>query len=151
MRALTLALVLAGCGADHRQTAPPEPPAPAPGAGAASNESNLAQMPGWEAARAAGVEFRAVGQEPGWLLDIYRRERIRLLWDYGEQIADFPLTEPSYPVEGVRRHQAQANGRTLTVSITRQPCNDAMSGQGYPASVEVVIDGRTLNGCGRGT
>jgi uncharacterized membrane protein len=37
----------------------------------------------------------------------------------------------------------------LTIVIRRFPCQDAMSGEAYPAAVDIVIDGRELSGCGR--
>jgi putative lipoprotein len=149
MRALMLALALAAC-------APPQPAATeAPDAEAQTaetaltQEQALARMPAWNQARAAGVDFRAVGQEPGWMLDIYTETRMRLLWDYGERIADFPLTAPDTSQEGATRYETAQGGRRLAVTIRRAPCQDVMSGEPYPASVEVVIDGRTLQGCGK--
>lgn len=157
MRFILIALAIAACSpqvqpATEQQPATTETAAPEPqsnGPAPQTNEERMAQMPSWETARAQGVDFRAVGQEPGWLLDIYQRDKIRLLWDYGDQLADFPLSEPSYPQEGATRYEAQAGGRTLVVTIRRQPCQDGMSGQPYPSTVEVTIDGRSLNGCGR--
>lgn len=153
MRALILALALAACSAEPNgeAKAPEATEAPAAAATPAQNptEAALAQMPSWEDARAAGVDFRGVGQEPGWLLDIYQRDKIRLLWDYGESVADFPLGSPQSPQEGATRYESQTGAHTLVVTIRRFPCQDAMSGQDYPSTVEVVIDGRTLNGCGR--
>lgn len=142
MRALVLALALIGC----TQPAPSTAPDAALADGA---QTALDAMPSWDDARAAGVDFRGIGQEPGWMLDIYQRDQIRLIWDYAENSATFPLTAPSYPQEGATRYEAQANGRTFAATIRRAPCQDAMSGEAYPATVEVVIDGRTLNGCGR--
>ena len=144
MRALILALALAACGqtTNSEQAAPPaaEPPAASEPASAAA---------AWEDARAQGVDFRAIGQEPGWVLNIYRQERITLAWDYGQNSATFPLTEPTYPVEGQTRYDASADGKTIAVVIRRFPCQDAMSGAAFPATVEVTIDGRTLQGCGK--
>jgi putative lipoprotein len=151
MRALVLAVALAACS----QAAPPteptaEAPAPAADAAAANDPaSNLARMPAPDAARAAGVDFRAVGQEPGWLLDIYTRGIIKFVWDYGESYAEFAVTDPTSPQESATRYEAHSDGRALVVTVRRAPCQDAMSGEAYPATVEVVIDGRTLNGCGR--
>lgn len=142
MRMLVLALALGAC-ADRTIVSHPEP---APGEVA---DVNAQAAPTWERARAAGVDFRAIGQEPGWLLDIYTQDRIVLEWDYGEQRAEFPLTEPTYPLEGAARYETQSNGHMLAVIIRRFPCQDAMSGEAFPASVEVSIDGRTLQGCGR--
>lgn len=159
MRALILCLALAACSGEPAQTpadtntetaAPAEPANAVPAITPPSSvEEALAQMPSWEEARARGVDFRGVGQEPGWLLDVYQQGRIRFLWDYGENLADFPLPAPAYPQEGATQYQTQADGRSLTVTIRRAPCQDAMSGEAYPSRVEVVIDGRTLSGCGR--
>lgn len=145
---LLVALALAACA----QPAP-APQAPATdqaggGLGMHAQEA-LAAMPNWENARAAGVDFRSIGQEPGWMLDIYQRDQIKLIWDYGEGSAEFTLVEPSYPQEGATRYDVQAGGHTLRATIRRFPCQDSMSGENFPASVEVVIDGRTLSGCGR--
>jgi putative lipoprotein len=150
MRSLILALALASCSAPPaKHNASPAAEAPAAEASAANQQSNLARMPSWEAARAAGVDFRAVGQEPGWMIDIYTRGIIQFVWDYGESYAAFAVAEPTYPQEGSTRYQAHSDGRSLVVTIRRAPCEDSMSGEDFPASVEVVIDGRTLSGCGR--
>lgn len=109
----------------------------------------LAAMPSWETARAAGVDFRGVGQEPGWLLDIYTRRIVKFAWDYGDNYAEFAVVAPTHPQEGVTRYQASSDGRELVITIRTAPCEDAMSGQPYPSQVEVTIDGRALNGCGR--
>jgi putative lipoprotein len=148
MRALILIALLAAC---SQQTQTAETPATetATPAEPSSTQAALAQMPQWDGARAAGVDFRGVGQEPGWMLDIYTQERIRVLWNYGENIADFPLSAPNTSQEGATRYETQADGHTLAVTIRRFPCEDAMSGEAYPSSVEIVIDGTTLNGCGR--
>lgn len=146
MRALILVAALAACTAEPaKQDAPP----PATTESASTTQSSLAQMPAWDAARAAGVDFRAVGQEPGWIVDIYTRDRIVALLDYGETLIEFPHANPTSPAEGATRYETQANGHTLSITIRRFPCEDAMSGEAYPARVDLVIDGRTLNGCGR--
>ncbi len=138
MRALLLVLLLAAC----TQTIPTEEPA-------TSAESALAQMPAWETARAAGVDFRAVGEEPGWMLDIYTQNRIVLLWDYGEANAEFPLPEPILPRWNGEIYETRTAAHTLRVEIRRTPCQDTMSGENFPTAVSVDIDGRTLTGCGR--
>lgn len=150
MRALVLALALAACG-QSATTATPETPATTADTATAAQtpQQALAAMPSWETARAAGVDFRAVGQEPGWLMDVHTRGVIKLAWDYGEQYGEFAVGAPTNPQEFATRYEANSNGRALVVTIRRAPCSDAMSGEAYPSTVEVVIDGRTLNGCGR--
>lgn len=151
MRALLFALALGACSQQAQPEAPPAEPAAQPAAAPAPRtpQEALAAMPSWETARSAGVDFRAVGQEPGWLLDIYTRGIIKFAWDYGDNYAEFAIAEPTYPQEGATRYEAQSDGIALVVTIRRFPCNDGMSGQAYPSTVEVVVDGRTLNGCGR--
>lgn len=139
MRALILVLALAACGA-------PEPQAPAQSADAV--QENLSRMPHWQTAREAGVEFRAVGQEPGWLMDLYA-ERIALLADYGELYLEFPRPAPATTQDGAARYETQSAGRTLTITIRQTPCEDVMSGEAYASSVEIVLGARALAGCGR--
>ncbi len=150
MRALILALALAAC---SQQAPAPTENAEAPTAQMPAVEptavDNIARMPQWGQARAAGVDFRAVGQEPGWMLDVYTAGGIKFFWDYGENYAEFPGVTPTYPQEGSTRYETAANGVSLVVTIRRFPCQDAMSGEAFPSTVEVVVDGRTLNGCGR--
>lgn len=153
MRAFVLALALAACGQTTTVETAETPAAPPPQAEAAATpqtpQEALAAMPSWETARGAGVDFRAVGQEPGWLLDIYTRGIAKLAWDYGEQYGEFAIGEPTYPQEGATRYEANSDGRALVVIIRRAPCADAMSGEAFPSTVEVTIDGSTLRGCGR--
>jgi uncharacterized membrane protein len=143
---MMLALALAACAQPAEQGTTAATPATET---ALTPDEALARMPAWNEARAAGVDFRAIGQEPGWMLDIYADTRMRLVWDYGENIADFPLTSPDTTQEGATRYETMLDGRTLAVTIRRSPCQDAMSGEPYPATVEIVIDGRTLRGCGK--
>lgn len=148
MRVVLMALALAAC-----SPAAEAPKQEAPAAGgveqAQNTEANLAAMPNAANARAAGVDFRGVGQEPGWIIDIYTQNRIVLLLDYGETMLEFPLPQADTSQEFATRYQTQANGRNLAVTIRRAPCEDVMSGEPYPSTVEVVIDGRTLTGCGK--
>jgi putative lipoprotein len=146
MRALVFAFTLTACAPAPSSEAPATPPT---ATATESAEAALAALPSWETARAQGVDFRAVGQEPGWILDIYTQGRIVLVWDYGENRIELPLPEPTYPQEGATRYETQGSGHMLVVTTRRFPCQDAMSGEAFPATVEVVIDGRTLLGCGR--
>ena len=108
----------------------------------------------WEQARLAGVDFRAIGQEPGWLADIWDGQRIELLLDYGDTRITTPLSSPETGADGrttVYRTDEVYGPMQLTVTITPGTCYDPMSGEAFPASVVVQIAGspREYTGCGR--
>ena len=138
-------LALSACGG----TAPPpaEAPSPEPTPAAEGPAEPGATWDPWADAQSRGIDFRAVGNEPGWYLEV-DRERIRLLYAYGEQQATVPATPPT--VEGdVTTFASTANGRTLRAVVTPGPCSDGMSDLTYPLAVVVTIDGMELRGCGR--
>lgn len=108
----------------------------------------------WERARRAGVGFRAIGQEPGWMADIWDGERIELLLDYGDTRITTPISSAEHGQDGqaiVYRTNEDYGAVQLTVTITPGPCFDSMSGEAFPASVVVQIAGspRKYTGCGR--
>jgi uncharacterized membrane protein len=92
----------------------------------------------------AREHYEALGNEPGWHLDIHDG-RIDYVGDYGETKISVVRPEPRPSING-RRYYA---GR-LIVDVTYSPCNDAMSGRGYADLVMVTADGKTVKGCGGG-
>lgn len=119
-----------------RTAAPPPPPATDPSP--------------WEAAAARGVDFRAVGNEPGWFLELDDGVQIVLVRDYGRRRNAFPAPEPEVD-EAARRvtFRTTAAGETLRVTLAPGPCEDTMSGEVFDTTVTVTIGGETLDGCGR--
>jgi len=109
------------------------------------------QVPGrvpWEDARRRGVEFRAVGNEPGWNLEIQQGETLLFVGDYGMLRVVMP--DPGVQPEGrVRVYHAVNGANDLRVEILDEPCNDTMSGEPFPASVTVTLNGARFYGCGR--
>lgn len=60
-------------------------------------ETHPSPSPGpspWDDARRRGVEFRAIGQEPGWMLEIDAGKSMYLLADYGEKKVTTPAPPP---------------------------------------------------------
>lgn len=103
----------------------------------------------WEEARLRGVAFRAVGQEPGWVLEIDATQ-ITFIGDYGERRVRMPAPAPARdPRTGSTTYQAETDGHALNVTITEAPCADSMSGESFPTTVSVTLDGTTYQGCGR--
>jgi putative lipoprotein len=102
----------------------------------------------WEAARLRGVDYRAVGQEPGWAVEIHEGVEIRFETDYGETRATAPAPAPQ--VDGGRRtYRARTAAHEIIVQIDRTPCEDSMSGEPFPTTATVWLDGREHLGCGR--
>lgn len=108
----------------------------------------------WERARQAGAVFRAIGQEPGWLLEIKDNGRLHLLLDYGETEITTPIG--SLTIDYVQRTRtyrtlSPTSPFQLMVIIREQVCHDAMSGEGFSMAVAINVGdhGRTYAGCGR--
>lgn len=104
----------------------------------------------WEDARHRGIEFRAVGQEPGWYLEIDEGKQILFVADYGTREITTPVPSPTTIAGGQgREYHAQTEAHDLKVRIVRKPCADVMSGERFPLTVTVTLDGKTYDGCGR--
>lgn len=105
---------------------------------------------GWSAARERGVDFRAVGQEPGWMLEVFGDERMVLTTDYGQEEHEFENIEISTDESQVETHYRASNeDGAIAVLVVAEPCQDIMSGEPFEASVTVDFGGRELRGCGR--
>ncbi|HUH36424.1 MAG TPA: YbaY family lipoprotein [Spongiibacteraceae bacterium] len=104
----------------------------------------------WEGARLSGIDFRAVGNEPGWLLEIRDRRKLRFVYNYGEQEVSLAA---SAPVEEHATAQTLYNARDakheLRVILQALPCQDDMSGEQFSTTVTVDLDGQRYRGCGR--
>ncbi|MDI3515318.1 MAG: hypothetical protein PWP40_2547 [Rhodocyclaceae bacterium] len=90
--------------------------------------------------------FRAVGNEPGWRLDV-RADGLSLLLDGGDThvFAPSPLVIDG---DGLRSYEAVSAGGPLTALVFARYCEDAMSGMPHPDTVEVRWQDRVLKGCG---
>ena len=102
----------------------------------------------WHAAKLRGVAFRAIGQEPGWLLEITNGEEILLVTDYGSTRTSLPYVEPTVYQEE-RRTQYVLDPYDTIVEIRGERCTDVMSGQEFEVSVTIFQTDRELHGCGR--
>jgi putative lipoprotein len=103
----------------------------------------------WERARAAGVDVRAVGQEPGWFLELTEGVSVVLVTEYGRRRDAFLQVERKMDSAGLILYGAQRDGRSVEVAVRQQPCSDTMSGERFPLTVMVRREGGELHGCGR--
>ena len=104
----------------------------------------------WEHAKLNGVDFRALGNEPGWHMEISNRQDILLVTDYGQQTYRFTSAIiNSKPYERTTSYHAQSDGNSVEIVIKGIPCQDSMSGEAFSAAVTVLINNKRYMGCGK--
>lgn len=104
----------------------------------------------WEGAKLSGVDYRAVGNEPGWHLEIRNDETIMFVYNYGDSTVVVPAPAPDVDQDNrTSTYNAKSDVHELTVIIKGESCSDTMSDESFEGSVTVILDGRTFNGCGR--
>lgn len=100
----------------------------------------------WNDALLRGVAFRAVGNEPGWFVEVDAGDApaLRATLDYGERsLAITPVRTMPAGYSG-----ATAAGEAVTLRIERRPCTDGMSGQAFEATARLQAGERAYTGCG---
>lgn len=103
----------------------------------------------WERAKLGGADFRAVGNEPGWHLEIGPKA-ITLVSDYGASAYRFPLVEPRVDQQARQSvYSTRTESHTLSVTLEGRQCRDDMSGEPFETTVILDLDGKTMRGCGR--
>lgn len=104
----------------------------------------------WAAAQIRGVDFRALGQEPGWFIELKEDDKTRYVGNYGKDSITVVTPDPEINEELQRTvYRLQAREQVLELIISNMPCTDSMSGHKFPQTVSVTIDGETYQGCGR--
>lgn len=106
----------------------------------------------WEHAKLSGVSFRATGNEPGWVLELGRNNRLQFTANYGQDIYTAAMVEPLQDTD--TRHSRyqftlSAEALPLQVDLWGQPCSDSMSGESFETRVEVKLGDKLFSGCGR--
>lgn len=111
---------------------------------------NNPQLAVWEHAKLSGVDFRATGNEPGWVLELWGDGRVVYRGDHGETLLEFPRPEPEIDRQAATTTYRCRNGQHELVVVLRPgPCQDSMADQEYETTVTLNVDGRSLSGCGR--
>lgn len=94
-------------------------------------------------------DFRGMGQEPGWQLEIRKGSEMRFTYDYGKTSVATPAPRAQVDARtGRQTFQATTEANALTVEIVPVGCEDSMSGKPFPATVTVTLNERTFRGCG---
>lgn len=101
----------------------------------------------WETAAARGIRFRAVGNEPGWLVEVGggRTPQLRAQLDYGQRTLD--LTASQIGPDHYRG--AMDDGTAVDLTVQRRSCQDVMSGESFPATAVLRVGTNEYRGCGR--
>ncbi len=110
---------------------------------------NNSQRAVWEAARLRGVDFMAMGNEPGWSMEIAGNS-VLLVSDYGSsryRIDNAERTTDQQARATVYRGHDQ--GKEIGVTLESKACNDTMADTSYETTVTVRLGEQTLYGCGR--
>lgn len=108
----------------------------------------LAETP-WDEARLMGSDFRAIGQEPGWTLDLAESRGIRFVTADGTIRTFTPMPTPvGDTAGGGLTYTAKSEAHAFTVTIRETPCRDTMSGEAMSHAVTVRLSGREFRGCG---
>jgi uncharacterized membrane protein len=140
-----LAICTGGCRPDRPGEVDGSGPAPA----AATEGSGARPRPDpWLDAQSRGVDFRAVGQEPGWFVEIDHEGALHLVYDYGDRTATTPASLP-VTSGAMTMYVVKTESQHIAVSAEERGCEDVMSGEPFPLTVTVSVGGRELHGCGR--
>lgn len=115
--------------ASNNAAAPTAAPAPAPAANAVTGNNVAAAAP-----------YAASGFEPGWSLSIAGGQMV-----YQSQNGP-NLTAPA-PTPTTQSNGLTYTTSQLTVVITHTPCQ-GVNEHNYADTVQVIVAGQTLNGCG---
>ncbi len=105
-------------------------------------------MSPWTAARERGIDFRASGNEPGWLMEVRNGDpaRLDLLLDYGAHELSF---EGITVLPGQAGFTADAPGNHVEIQLIHEPCHDTMVNWTFPVRVEMTLNDLNLSACGR--
>jgi uncharacterized membrane protein len=104
----------------------------------------------WEHAKLNGVDYRAIGNEPGWTLEIRNKGSIILITDYGSTRHEFTLPKPEIDeTNRITSYQSKDSDHELILIISGEACLDTMSGEEFSSKATVTLDGKILQGCGR--
>ena len=103
---------------------------------------------GLQDARARGVDFRGVGQEPGWVVEVKEGEQITANLDYGATSLHLPTPAAETAPDGAQIYDASTDTDHLLLTIRRKICVDPMSGESHQATVQLQVNEKSYQGCG---
>ncbi len=100
-----------------------------------------------EDARARGVVYRGLGNEPGWVLEIGPASKLSWTTNFGQDRFDFDQSQAATAPDGATIYTAQQGDVSIRVSIKAERCVDDGDVE-FDHVVTVESGGQTLRGCG---
>lgn len=91
--------------------------------------------------------FKATGNEPFWSARIEGDELLFNRSDDAGEPEKIALETIDVRQDG-REFRGELDGQPLTLNVTRELCEDTMSGSQFPAQVRVETNGEVFQGCG---
>ena len=94
----------------------------------------------------ASTSASARGNEPFWAVNV---SSTAIVYRTPELLPDSLVFPAVAPVSDSGSHAwtTTASGRTLTLRVTRGPCQDTMSGQDFAWSAVIEMDSTSASGC----
>ena len=103
----------------------------------------------WEDAKLNGVDFRAIGGEAEWYLDVYDQgRRIDLVTEYGRDYYIFPEVRRETLVDPPRTRYIARMG-AHRIDLVLEPGDCRAGGETFETRVATTLGHRTYSGCGR--
>ena len=104
----------------------------------------------WEDARLRGADFRAVGNEPGWQLEIFDKEKGLFDHNYGQESHEFQVSASMVDASPrATRYELRNDAHRLSIKLDARQCSDSMSGESFQTAAWLMFDGKAFFGCGK--
>jgi len=104
----------------------------------------------WQQAKEEGIQFRAVGNEPGWLVEVKSDQKIKFVNDYGNLEIKAPVDDLWLGPAGEDKiYYIENDVIQFQVIIMKKSYQDSMSGEVFPYQVRVVFPNKSYVGGGR--
>ena len=103
----------------------------------------------FERAKFEGVAFRAIGNEPGWILNIMPDNKVVFITNLGKDKIHFKVEKQVSDKNSIE-YRLRSNHNLLFLRIESRVCKDTMADREYESSVYLNFDGNELRGCGKG-
>jgi putative lipoprotein len=100
-----------------------------------------------EDARVRGVVYRALGNEPGWIIEVGPASKLSWSTNYGQDRYDFEQAQAATAPDGANVYTAQKDAVSIKASIKAERCVDD-GDVTYDHVVTVESGGQTYHGCG---